>query len=307
MSTSYATVIVNPMAGGRTARREWPKIYAQLRKVGLSFEYEFTQRVGHAVEIANQAISRGRQFLVAVGGDGTVNEVVNGMLQSCKAANLTLGIVPAGTAHAFSYSLGTGKCYADTCSYLVGNRTIQIDVGVVNCWSQGHTVVRYFVNEASVGLSAEIVDAWGLLPTGPSRSTSLPLRKFAGYMALASHRNKVVKLRIGNDVESIRVCAVFIANGQYYADKMLIAPHASLNDGLLDSIIVGDVSKSELIKIRPTLYDGGHIRHDKIRETRTTGIMIGSDKSLLVEADGDVIGESPVSFRVIPSALTVKV
>jgi diacylglycerol kinase (ATP) len=307
MSASYATVIVNPMAGGRTARREWPKINAQLQKVGLSFEFEFTHGIGHAVEIATQAINRGRQFLIAVGGDGTVNEVVNGMLQSGKAADLTLGIIPAGTAHAFSYSLGIGKDYAHTCSCLVGKRKIQIDLGFVKCWSQGHAVERFFVNEASIGLSAEIVDAWGFLPTGPGRSTNLPFRKFAGYKALASHRNKAVKLRMGNDVESIRICAVFIANGQYCADKMLIAPNASLNDGLLDSIIVGDVSKSELMKIRPTLYDGSHIRHDKIRVAKVTGIMIESDESLLVEADGDVIGESPVSFRVIPSALTVMV
>lgn len=307
MSTSYATVIVNPIAGGRAAHREWPKINAQLRKVGLSFEFEFTQRAGHAAEIATRAISRGCQFLIAVGGDGTVNEVVNGMLQSGKASELTLGIVPAGTAHSFSYSLGIGKDYADTCSCLVGKRKIQIDLGVVKCWSQGHAVERYFVNEASIGLSAEIVDSWGFLPTGPGRSANLPFRKFTGYKALVSHRNKAVKLQMGNDIESIRICTVFVANGKYCADKMLIAPHASLYDNLLDSIIVGDVSKSELIKIRPTLYNGTHVMHEKIREVRVTEIAIESDESLLVEADGDVIGESPASFRVTPSALTVVV
>jgi diacylglycerol kinase (ATP) len=307
MSASDATVIVNPMAGGRTVRREWPKISAQLRKAGLSFEFEFTQGTGHAAEIATQAIHRGRQFLIAVGGDGTVNEVVNGMLKSGEAANLKLGIVPAGTAHAFSYSLGIGKDYADICSSLVGKRTIKIDIGVVKCRSQGQTVERYFVNEASVGLSAEIVDAWGFLPTGPSRSTNLPFRTLAGYKALASHRNKTVKLLVGDEVESLCICAIFVANGQYCGDKMLIAPHASLNDGLLDSIIVGDISKSELMKIRSTLYDGSHIKHSKIREVRTPGIKIESDEPLLVETDGDVIGESPASFRVIPSALTVVV
>jgi diacylglycerol kinase (ATP) len=88
---------------------------------------------------------------------------------------------------------------------------------------------------------------------------------------------------------------------------MLIAPNASLNDGVLDAIIVDDVSTSELIGIRPTLYNGSHIRHAKIREKKVTAITIESDEPLLVEADGEVIGETPVSFEVKPSALTVVV
>jgi diacylglycerol kinase family enzyme len=88
---------------------------------------------------------------------------------------------------------------------------------------------------------------------------------------------------------------------------MQIAPHASLDDGLLDVVIVGDVTKSELLKIRPTLYNGSHIRHAKIREKKTTTITIESDEQLLVEADGNILGEGPASFWVIPSALTVVV
>jgi diacylglycerol kinase (ATP) len=305
MSSSHAFVIVNPIAGGRATGSEWPKINAQLKKAGLSFEFAFTRGAGHAVEIASQAISRGYQFLIAVGGDGTVNEVVNGMLQSGKVDDLTLGIIPSGTAHAFSYSLGISKDSEKIFTCLMGDRKTKIDLGIVKCWNQGHSVERVFINEASIGLSAEIVDAWKLLPTGFGRTTNVPFRSFFGYKALASHRNKAIKLRIGNDVESMRICTVFVSNGQYCADKMLIAPHASVNDGLLDVIIVGDLSKSELLKIRPTLNTGGHIKHDKVREVKVTDIMIESDESLLIEADGDIIGKGPASFQVMPSALTV--
>jgi diacylglycerol kinase (ATP) len=302
---SNTKLIINPAAGGHSVSREWPQISKQLYKAGLSFDYEFTRGAGHALEITSQAIDAGYHFLIAVGGDGTVNEVVNGMMQSGKEADLILGIIPAGTAHAFAYSLGIRKDYARAFSWLAGKRTVQIDLGAVKCWSQGHSVERFFVNEASLGLSAEIVDAWKSLPTERGRSKNLPFRLFAGYKAVASHRNKAVKLRVGNNVTSMRLCTIIVANGKYCADKMLIAPHASLNDGLLDSIIVGDISKSELMKIRPTLYDGSHLRNGKIREERVTEITIESDESLLVEADGDVIGESPVSFRIIPSALAV--
>ena len=182
-----------------------------------------------------------------------------------------------------------------------------IDVGVVQCCSQGQIIKRFFVNEASVGFSAEVVHAWKSLPNRFGNSINLALRTVAGYKSLATHRNKRVKLRVGNDVESINICAVVVSNGQYIADRMQIAPHASLVDGLLDVVIVGDMTKSELLKIRPTLYNGGHIRHAMIREKKTATMTIESDDQLLVEADGELLGESPVSFWVIPSALTVVV
>jgi diacylglycerol kinase family enzyme len=88
---------------------------------------------------------------------------------------------------------------------------------------------------------------------------------------------------------------------------MLIAPHASLNDGLLNAIVVGDVTRFDLLKIRPTLYKGSHVKHPMIREKQTTNVTIESDERLIVEADGDILGECPASFRVKPSALSVVV
>jgi diacylglycerol kinase family enzyme len=116
-----------------------------------------------------------------------------------------------------------------------------------------------------------------------------------------------MKLHIGDEVEAVFGCDVVVANGQYFADGMQIAPHAKLDDGLLDVVIVGDVGRFELLKIWPTLYSGGHIGHPKIRERKATTITIESDKPLLVEADGVIFGETPASFRVIPSTLAIVV
>ena len=307
MPESYAKVIVNPVAGSHSVGREWSRISGQLRKAGLSFDYEFTERAGHAIEIARQSADSGYKCLIAVGGDGTVNEVVNGILHSTKPGNAILGIVAAGTAHAFALSLGIAEDYVKACCLLTGQGRAVIDVGVVQCRKQGQTIERFFVNEASVGFPAEIVDAWKYLPNSFSRSLSLALRTITAYKSLATHRNKIVRLCVGSEFESCSSCAVVVANGRYLADGMQIAPHASLSDGLLDIVIIGDVTKSELLKIRPTLYDGSHTSHPKIREKKTTTITIESDEQLLVEADGCIIGESPASFWVIPSALTVVV
>lgn len=307
MLESYVKVIVNPVAGNRAVGGEWPRISGQLQKAGLSFDYEFTKATGHGTEIARQAADKGYRYIIAVGGDGTVNEVVNGILRSSNSANTILGIVSTGTAHAFSHSLGIAENYLDACTYLTGQRRALIDVGVVRCWSQGQLIERFFVNEASTGFSAEIVDAWKWVPNRFGKSMSLALRTVAGYRSLAIHHNKKARLSVGNDVESMRICTIVVANGQYFADRMMIAPHAKLDDGLLDVIMVDDMSKFELLKIRPTLYDGSHLRHPKIREKKVAAITIECDEQLLVEADGEIIGESPASFRVIPSALTVVV
>ena len=128
-----------------------------------------------------------------------------------------------------------------------------------------------------------------------------------GLRCLLTHRNKLIKLRVGDEIETIRCCTVVVANGQYFAGRMRIAPQAKLDDGLLDVLTVGDVGKFELLKMWPTLYSGSHIRHPKIGERKTTTVTIESNEQLLVETDGDILGENPASFWVIPSALTVVV
>jgi len=307
MSVPYAKVIVNPVAGGCSVRGEWPRISRQLRDVGLSFDHEFTRGAGHAIEIARQAIDTGYRYLIAVGGDGTVNEVANGILCSTHSGNTILGIVSAGTACSFTRSLDIAQDYISACSLLTGQGRALIDVGVVQCWSQGRPLQRFFVNTADAGFGAAVVDAWKRLPNRFGHKINNTLRTVEGLKHLLTHRNKWIKLRVGNEVESIFGCDVVVANGQYFAESMQIAPHARLDDGLLDIVIVGDVGKYELLKIWPTLYSGSHIRHPKIRERKTTTVTIESDEQLLVEADGDILGESPASFWVIPSALTIVV
>jgi diacylglycerol kinase (ATP) len=307
MPELHAKAIVNPEAGSFSVRREWPVISRQLHQIGLSFDYEFTREVGHAITIAQQAINSGYNYLIAVGGDGTVNEVANGILRSGYAPDVILGIVSAGTAHAFSFSLGIAgdnNNFTDY-SFLDGQKRALIDVGLVQCLNQGKLIEHFFLNQASIGFSAEVVDSWKYLPNRFGKGINLALRTVMGYRSLAFHRNKNINIKLKNDIECTSICTVIVANGRYYADKMLIAPHASLDDSMLDVIIVGNVSKFELLKIVPTLYKGNHIHHSKIREKKADFIKIESDEHLLVEADGDVLGECPASFWIKPAALNV--
>ncbi|MFC2038166.1 diacylglycerol/lipid kinase family protein [Chloroflexota bacterium] len=305
MSNQYARAIVNPASRGSSTLKEWPLISRHLNDKGLLFDYVFTEGAGHAIELTKQAINEDCRYIIAVGGDGTVHEVVNGIINSDDPANTFLGIISSGTTCSFARSIGIPPDPIKSCNSLISQNTILVDVGVVQCWSQEQLIQRYFVNEASAGFSAEIVDNWKYLPPLFGHSVNLALRTVAGYKSLATHRNQKLSLYIGDEVESINCCSVFVANGRYLADGMQIAPHASLDDGLLDVVIIGDVSKSELLKIRPKLYNGSHIKHAKIREKKATTITIKSEKQLLVEVDGEMLGNGPVTFSILPSALQV--
>jgi diacylglycerol kinase (ATP) len=296
--------IVNPVAGSRSVSKEWENIRGRIQQAGLEFDVQFTQYPGHAAEIARQSIENGYRRLLAIGGDGTVNEVANGILLSDNPDNTILGVIEAGTTNVFKMSLGSGGG-ANSGIRWKTHQPMKIDVGMIQCQRQGKQVKHYFVNEASVGLPAEVVKKWDYIPDSYNKKLNLFMRTITGVLTLINSKNKRLNIDIVNNTETGKFCTVVVANGKYFADGMIIAPNATLNDGLLDSIIIGDISAYDLIKIRPKLYDGTYIDHEKFKETKVSEISIESDETLIIEADGDVIGESPVSIRVVPSALNV--
>jgi diacylglycerol kinase (ATP) len=298
-------VIVNPAAGSGAVGKEWPRYAGWLQEAGLAFDCEFTRCSGHAQDIAREAAGQGYRYLIAIGGDGTVNEVANGILDSDRPDDIALGLLGAGTAHDLAYSLNIPADCQKACSLLAGRERARIDVGVVECRRDGQPVRRFFINHASMGFTAEIVDTWKRLPNRFGLGVTVTLRTIAGYAALTTHRNRTVRLRLDGETEQVRISAVVIANGRYLADKMQVAPRASLYDGLLDAVVFGDVTRAETLKILPTLYHGTHVAHPGVRIKQTPTVSVESEERLLVEADGDIVGENPASFRVIPSALTV--
>ena len=304
MSVPHAKVIFNPVAGARSTHRKWPLISQRLREVGLSFDHEYTEGVGHAVELARAAASDGYRYLVAVGGDGTVNEVANGILSSTNLRRITLGIVSTGTGSDFVRSVGIPRDYIRACSSLTSQRRLLIDVGVVEYMKGGETKQRFFVNGAGVGFDAEVVKATGSLPKyfgGTIPYVGGLLRSLVGY------KNKKVALRVGDRVETKRILSIVVSNGCYFGGGMRVTPQAELDDGLLDVMTVDDMGKFELLKVFPTIYKGTHITHPKVRMEKATHIAIESAERVLVHADGELLGETPASFWLMPAALSIVV
>jgi len=304
MSTPRAKVIVNPVAGAYATRRKWPRLSRLLKHIGLSFDYEYTEGVGHAMELAKVAASDGYRYLVAVGGDGTVNEVANGILHSTNSGDTALGIISTGTGSDFVRSVGIPRDYVSACSYLTSLRRLLVDVGVVEYKSEGQSLQRYFVNGAGIGFDAAVVEATQRLP----KYFGGTIPYLAGMLCtLFGYRNKSVVLSLGARVQAKRILSVVVANGRYFGGGMYVAPQAELDDGLLDVVIVGDLGKFELLKALPMVYKGTHINHPKVSIEKATHITIESSERILVHADGELLGEGPASFRLVPAALSIVV
>ena len=303
MAKTHVKVIVNPVAGAnKSTFRQWPHIQSLLREGGLSFDFQYTEGTGHASELARLAASNGYRFLVAVGGDGTIHEVANGLLNSINADTTTLGIISTGTGNDFIRSLGIPKDYIKACKHVVGDCRSIIDVGLVEFRQNGQKVRRYFVNGAGVGFDAEVAEAGKGVPHFMGNTVPFVL---ALLKTLPAYRNKDIRMNIDGREEARRVLSVVVSNGAYFGGGMRIAPEAELNDRKLDVLTIGDVGKAELLQVFPRVYKGTHITHPKVRMEKAERITIECDRRILLQADGELLGEGPVTFQILPAALNV--
>ena len=304
MAKLRTKVIVNPVAGARSTHRKWPIISRLLERIGLSFDFNYTEGVGHAMELAREAASDEYRYLVSVGGDGTVNEVANGILHSSNAAATALGVVSTGTGSDFARSVGLARDYTTACANLTSSKRLTIDVGVVEYQRDGKRQERFFVNSSGVGFDAAVVRETERLP----KFFGGTIPYVAGMLrTLVSYRNKDIVLKVGDKEECYRVLNIAVANGGYLGGGMHIAPEAELDDRLLDVVVIGDMGKLEVLKEFPTVYKGTHINHPKVSVRKANDVAIESAEPMLVYADGELLGECPASFRVVPAALSIVV
>jgi len=299
---SFAKIIVNPEAGaGRTAAK-WPYIRDILRSGGLRFEHALTEAPGHAVELASLAAKQGFGWVVSVGGDGTINEVVNGIYGAGGLGEVALGIIGTGTGGDYIRTVGIPRHYQAACRCLMNPRRRKVDVGVVEYENNGRSKERLFVNFAGFGFDAEIVRR----TTQQFKALgSLPAYLLGLLSTLVSYRNREVAVVIDGESLEGRVCTVLVSNGRYGGGGMLAAPGADLSDGLLDVLIFGDVSKPDLLWSLPRIYRGTHLTHPKVTLKHARRVEIRSAQPLPLQTDGELLGRVPARFSILPSVLSV--
>lgn len=269
---------------------------------GLRFEHHLTEAPGHAIELAREAAEKGYELVVSVGGDGTINEIVNGLYASGNLKDATLGIISTGTGGDYIRTVGIPRRYEDACRCLLQTKRLTVDLGVVEYSRNGNREERLFVNFAGMGFDAEIVRR----TTQQFKSLgSLTSYLLGTLTTMVFYRNRDISLTIDGESVDCRVCTVVMNNGKYGGGGMFTAPHASLDDGLFDVMIVGDLSKPDLLWSLPRIYKGTHLTHPKVTMKKAKEIEIQSSQPMQLQADGELLGQVPASFRLLPMALKV--
>ncbi|MEE8353021.1 MAG: diacylglycerol kinase family protein, partial [Dehalococcoidales bacterium] len=241
--------------------------------------------------------------IVSVGGDGTINEVVNG-LHDGGGGDVSLGIISTGTGSDFIRSIGLPPRYADACRRLLDSHRLLVDLGSVEYSVDGRREKRLFVNFAGLGFDAEVVRA----TTQRFKALGgLPSYLLGLLTTFLSYRNRDISLTIDGQTETRKLCTVVIGNGRYGGGSMLVAPDADLSDGLFDVVTIGDISKPDLLWSLPRIYKGTHLSHPKVNVIRTSEVTVDSVTGAFIQADGELLGLTPARFTIIPSALNILV
>ena len=299
-----AKVIVNPTASGGRVGRQWPTWAQALRARGLEFKAEYSREAGHATTLARDAVADGYRYVIAVGGDGTVNEVVNGLFASGRTPkDLVLGILPGGTGSDFVRTLGIPRNTEEATPILAGHESRPVDVGVIQCMHGGEPIQRYFVNVAGVGFDGEV-------STRVNR-VSKRIRGTIPYLSsllvtLLSYRNKDVTICFDGSEIAGKYNSVIICNGQYFGGGMWIGPRALADDGAFDVVTLGNLNRIELLLNLPRIYNGTHLTHPKVATFRAHDVEVRAGQKMFIQAEGELIGEAPATFRLLPAALNIR-
>ena len=309
-------VIVNPRSGRGKVRAHLVEIERILTDAGLSYRIVRTTHPGHATEAARDALDRGERYLVAVGGDGTVHEVVNGMIADDRpvAEDAVLGVVAAGSGCDFARSFGLPGDAVEAARHLAGDDVRLIDVAKVTFrpgpgpgpgsgpGSGPAEVTRYFANIAEAGLGGAVVDRTLRLPGFLGGA-----KYFCGFwLTLPGFGPRTVRLDADGQEFAGRAFNVVVANCRFYGGGMQISPKSDPCDGALE-VLVMTGPKSDAFTTLPKVYRGTHLPHRNIAELRASRIRIEAHPAVAIEADGEILGTTPATFEVIPRAIRVKV
>jgi YegS/Rv2252/BmrU family lipid kinase len=291
--------IVNPAAGHGRAQSRWRRLERLLRRHGVRPEVWHSRRRGHATELAREAIDLGFTTILAVGGDGTVHEVVNGLsLNSRLRHDVELGIVPGGTGMDFVRNLGVGPGLEAAARRILHGTARRIDVGV---WSDRPD--RSFVNFAETGIGAAVVAREAQIHRSmPGRASFF----LAALAAVRKQENVVTRVSVdGIPAYDGPLVSVIVANGRYFGGGMKIAPRARIDDGELDVLVLGDFSRGELLTQVWKMYPGVHLGHSKVAWLRGSRIDVNPLEPTNLDLDGELFGRGPYSFGILPGALAV--
>ena len=305
-----AAAVLNPRAAGGRAAKLWPKISQALEQRLGTVEPLFTEHPDHATELTRQALARGYDLIIAIGGDGTANEVANGFLKDDQPINpnARVGFIPIGTGSDLQRTLGISSDVDEAAETIASGAPWPIDVGRATLVShEGKPLSRYFVNLLSFGMGGDVsVRAKKNVFSGLSGKLAFLYGTAAVFL---TYRGKKVRVILDGTPlpDELLIANIAVGNGRYHGGGMQPCPRAVMDDGLLEVTTIRHLGMFEFIRALPVLYSGDVYQHPKVDHFRATRIRAESDEITRVEVDGEGLGRLPLEITVLPRILPVLV
>jgi YegS/Rv2252/BmrU family lipid kinase len=297
--------IVNPNAGNGKGRKDWDRISDILDKNDIRFNVKTTQRKCHATEFARELIAGGYRKIISIGGDGTLNEIINGIFTQdhCPATEIILSLIPVGTGNDWGRMFGIPLIYEGAVQVIKEGKHMLHDIGVIDYFNGEEKAKTYFINIAGLGFEAVVVKK-----TNKQKDNGMSNKAIYFYnllSSLISHRNTPVDITIDGSTSRAKIFSINVGNGRYCGGGMRQTPDALPDDGLFDITVIREMGKIEIIRSLQLLYDGTIMSHPKVDGYRSNNLKVTSDSLLYIEADGESLGHTPVEFSIIPSAVNI--
>ncbi len=290
-------IIVNPVAGRGAAKEAIPEIKAYLESFDIDYDLIVTEYIGHAIKLAEEAGSNGYATVVAVGGDGTANEVINGLMKALKKGHLTsnMAILPVGRGNDFSYGMGVPQDLDAACKLLVDGKTRKIDIGFVK--GGDYPEGRYFGNGVGIGFDTIVGFEAAKLP---SFISGIPAYLIAALKTIfLFFRAPLLRLDIDGEIVEQHCLLVSLMNGRRMGGSFMFAPESASDDGLLNLCITKQVTRLQVLGLFPKMMSGTQESHFAIKMPTAQHVTIEAlTGTLPVHADGETICEAGESLEV---------
>ena len=301
-------VIVNPNAGVKKGAKEWPKILDIIKREAIDYAFELTKHRDHAIHLTREAIEEGYRSIAVVGGDGTLNEVLNGIFlqQACPVSEITIGMIPVGTGNDWCRMFNVPFDFAGAVQLLKERRTFVQDIGKVIHYHKNESLERYFMNVAGMGYDALVAKKTNLFK---EKGHGGPLTYF-WFIFASLFQYKFLDAVIEVDGESLFKGEIFSMNVgicKYNGGGMKQLPFAIPDDGLMDVTLIKKAPKWMVIRYTNKLYDGTLVDLPIVKTFQGKAIRIRSTSKIYLETDGESLGHTPFTFEILPKALRVVV
>ncbi len=292
----HVLLVFNPFAAHRRARKWLPDIEAELKRHGVSYDLAVTAHPGHAVELVRGADFAAFDGVVAAGGDGTLFEVVNGYFQNASPRRIPIGVLPIGTGNAFARDLQlTSSRWREAVEIIARGRPRCVDVGRFVCNGQTY----HYLNIIGLGFVADVTE-WAL------RFKGLGNIAYTLGVLVQTLRLRSIHLRISLDGRTIeRDCIFAEVSNTRYTSNFFIAPAAEIDDGLLDVILLNDISRFGLLRAFPKVFSGQHVHHPHVEVYQARQVEIAAESPKILSPDGELVGVTPVVIECVPGAAEV--